>query len=217
MLRKDSKKAYRAPHLNKRHIPGADIIDRLDPTPNKLPYHHEGPYDAALLARNTNYKSSPIAALEESNREALKATPAEKIKDSLDKHQPLDGVAMIPPGERDQLGRVYNYEEGADMVHEINDPSPSLNRAFKTHTIQEGDFDGQRGIELSDRPLMSDYDKKDRKKFDDRSPVEITGGESSRYGDSHTGTDAHMKRTSSLRKAGAGLKKRLSLGKRRQE
>jgi hypothetical protein len=120
MLRKDSKKAYRAPHLNKRHIPGADLIDRLDPTPNKLPYHHEGPYDAALLARNTSYKSSPIAALEDSNREALKATPAEKIKDALEKHKPLDGVAVVPPGERDQLGRVYNYEEGTDMMREGN-------------------------------------------------------------------------------------------------
>jgi hypothetical protein len=120
MLRKDSKKAYRAPHLNKRHIPGADLIDRLDPTPNKLPYHHEGPYDAALLARNTSYKSSPVAALEDSNREALKATPAEKIKDALEKHKPLDGVAVVPPGERDQLGRVYNYEEGTDMMREGN-------------------------------------------------------------------------------------------------
>lgn len=120
MLRKDSKKAYRSPHLNKRHIPGADTIDRLDPTPNKLPYHHEGPYDAALLARNTSYKSSPIAALEDSNREALKATPAENIKDALDKHRPLDGVATVPPGQRDQLGRVYHYEEGTDMMREAN-------------------------------------------------------------------------------------------------
>ncbi|KAH0054490.1 hypothetical protein KCU60_g24144, partial [Aureobasidium melanogenum] len=120
MLRKDSKKAYRSPHLNKRHIPGADTIDRLDPTPSKIPYHHEGPYDAALLARNTSYNSSPIAALEDSNREALKATPAEKIKDSLEKHMPLDGVAVVPPGQRDQLGRVYNYEEGTDMMREAN-------------------------------------------------------------------------------------------------
>ncbi|KAI4730017.1 hypothetical protein E4T49_02247 [Aureobasidium sp. EXF-10728] len=242
MLRKDSKKAYRAPHLNKRHIPGADTIDRLDPTPNKLPYHHEGPYDAALLARNTSYKSSPIAALEDSNREALKATPAEKIKDALEKHKPLDGVAVVPPGQRDQLGRVYNYEEGTDMMREGNpeggaykqwpgeeyskddlkgkgEPAFSLDRALKAHTIHERDFDGERGIELSDRPLMSDYDKmKDRKKLDDRDPVEIAGGES-RYADltMAADTDAHINRTSSLRKAGEGLKKRLSLRRRKQD
>ena len=120
MLRKDSKKAYRSPHLQKRHLPGADTIDRLDPTPNKVPYHHEGPYDAALLARNTSYKSSPVAALEDTNREALKATPAENIKDALEKHRPLDGVAVVPPGQRDQLGRVYHYEEGTDMMREAN-------------------------------------------------------------------------------------------------
>ncbi|THY32058.1 hypothetical protein D6D01_02675 [Aureobasidium pullulans] len=244
MLRKDSKKAYRSPHLNKRHIPGADTIDRLDPTPNKLPYHHEGPYDAALLARNTSYKTSPIAALEDSNREALKATPAENIKDALDKHRPLDGVASVPPGQRDQLGRVYHYEEGTDMMREANpeggaykqwpgeeyhpddlkgkgEPAFSLDRALKAHTIHERDFDGQRGIELSDRPLMSDYDKqKDRKKLDNRDPVEIAGDDS-RYADlvMAADSDAHtqMNRTSSLRKAGEGLKKRLSLRRRHQE
>ncbi|KAG9533080.1 hypothetical protein E4T50_08288 [Aureobasidium sp. EXF-12298] len=243
MLRKDSKKAYRSPHLNKRHIPGADTIDRLDPTPSKIPYHHEGPYDAALLARNTSYNSSPIAALEDSNREALKATPAEKIKDSLEKHMPLDGVAVVPPGQPDQLGRVYNYEEGTDMMREANpeggaykrwpgeeyskddlkgkgEPAFSLDRALKAHTIHERDFDGQRGIELSDRPLMSDYDKmKDSKKLDDRDPVEIAGGES-QYANltMAADTDAHtMNRTSSLRRAGEGLKKRLSLRKRHQD
>ncbi|KAI5243474.1 hypothetical protein E4T42_07303 [Aureobasidium subglaciale] len=244
MLRKDSKKAYHSPHLSKRHIPGADTIDRLDPTPNKLPYHHEGPYDAALLARNTSFDSSPVAALEDSNREALKATPAENIKDSLTKHRPLDGVAIVPPGQRDQLGRVYHYEEGTDMMREANpeggaykqwpgidydrddlkgkgEPAFSLDRALKAHTINE---DGEGGIEMSDRPLMSDYDKqKDRKNLDSRDPVEIAGGES-HYADlaiandraMATNTDAHMTRTSSLRKAGEGLKKRLSLGKRRQ-
>jgi len=243
MLRKDSKKAYRAPHLNKRHIPGADLIDRLDPTPNKLPYHHEGPYDAALLARNTSYKSSPVAALQDSNREALKATPAEKIKDALEGHKPLDGVAVVPPGERDQLGRVYNYEEGTDMMREgnpeggaykrwsgeeyhkddlegVGEPAFSLDRALKAHTIHERDFDGQRGIELSDRPLMSNYDKqKDRKKLDERDPVEIAGG-SSRYADLviAADTDAHtVNRTSSLRKVSDGLKKRLSVRRKRQD
>jgi len=118
ILRRDSRKAARSPHLSKRQLPGADIIDKLDPTINKVPYHHEGPYDAASLARNTDYKSSPIAALEESNREALKSTAPEKIKDSLDKHAPLDGFAVVPPGEPDQMGRRYNYEEGENQMFE---------------------------------------------------------------------------------------------------
>lgn len=119
IIRKDSKKAQRSPHLRKQHIPGADSIDRLDPT-SQFAYHHEGPYDAALLARNTSYESSPVAALADSNREALKATPAENIKEALERHKPLDGVAVVPPGERDRLGRVYNYEEGTDMMREGN-------------------------------------------------------------------------------------------------
>ncbi|GAB7347402.1 hypothetical protein MBLNU459_g4328t1 [Dothideomycetes sp. NU459] len=242
IIRRDSKKAHRSPHLRKQHIPGADSIDRLDPTFSRMPYHHEGPYDAALLARNTNYESSPVAALADSNREALKATPAENIKEALERHKPLDGVAIVPPGERDRLGRVYNYEEGTDMMRENNpeggpykqwpgvdydkedlhgqgEPSFSLDRALRAHTIHERDFDGHRGIEMSDRPLMSDYDKratKDGKKLDTRDPVEIAGGES-RYVDMQHDMDpeAHVNRTSSLRRAGEGLKKRLSMKKRR--
>ena len=117
ILRRDSKKAHRSPHLDKRHIQGPDLIDRLDPT-SMMPYHHEGPYDAASLARNTTYEHSPVAALAESNREALKATAPENVKDSLTKHKPLDGVAIVPPGEQDNLGRTLNYEEGANEMFE---------------------------------------------------------------------------------------------------
>ena len=94
------------------------MIDRLDPTINKIPYHHEGPYDAASFARNNDPKNSPVAALQESNREALKATAPENIKDSLSKHKPLDGVALVPPGEPDKLGRRLDYEEGENEMLE---------------------------------------------------------------------------------------------------
>lgn len=114
IIRRDSRKAARAPHLRKNHIPGADVIDRLDPTINKIPYHHEGPYDAALLARNTDVKYSPVAALKDSNEEALKATAGENVRDALEKHKPLDGVAIVPPGVPDQFGRVRHYEEGTN-------------------------------------------------------------------------------------------------------
>ena len=81
-------------------------------------YHHDGPYDATLLARNMSFTSSPVEAVAASNEEALKATPREKIVDSVQKHRPLDGVAIVPPGVTDREGRVYHYEEGTDMMIE---------------------------------------------------------------------------------------------------
>lgn len=118
VLRRDSKKANRSPHLRKGNIPGADQIDRLDIMPNDVAYHHEGPFDAALLSRNRDVKSSPLAALAESNREALKATPPENIKDALERHRPLDGVAYLPPGVPDRMGRTLDYEEGDNELIE---------------------------------------------------------------------------------------------------
>lgn len=128
VLRRDSKKAHRSPHLRKQHQPGADMIDRLDPAIGAKAYHHEGPYDAALMARNTNPKSAPLAAVERSNEEAIRATPKEHIKDALESHRPLDGVADVPPGMPDQFGRVYNYEEGTDMMREGPMSGPGYKR-----------------------------------------------------------------------------------------
>lgn len=108
--------ADRSPHLKKKHIPGADLIDSLDNIGG--PYHHGGPYDATLLARNTSFQNSPVAAVRESNDMALKATPREYVQDSIKKHVPLQGTAIIPPGERDLAGRRMEYEEGADMMRE---------------------------------------------------------------------------------------------------
>jgi hypothetical protein len=127
MLRKQNKAADRAPHLKKRHIPGPDQIDALD---RSLPgaYHHGGPYDATLLARNTSFNSSPIEAVRHSNDEALKATPKENIRDALDKHVPLQGTATIPPGMRGLDGRVMQYEEGADLMRENDAPGGAYKR-----------------------------------------------------------------------------------------
>lgn len=119
VIRRDSKKASRSPHLRRQHMPGADMIDRLDPAVGGRAYHHEGPFDAALQGINSaDKKHAPIAALETSNAEALKATPAENIKDAVERHQPMDGVAVVPPGEADRFGRTYKYEEGTDMMRE---------------------------------------------------------------------------------------------------
>ncbi|KAK0515618.1 hypothetical protein JMJ35_001652 [Cladonia borealis] len=174
MLMEDNKKANRAPHLRKKHLVGADAIDRLD---NLIaPYHHEGPYDATLLARNTSYTNSPVEAVSTTNEEALKATPREMIKDSVERHRPLDGTAMVPPGMADRYGNTYNYQEGTDMMIEGNpeggaykrwpgvkylpedlkgkgEPSYSLEKALKEHkahtrNVSEGNNNGENGIEM---------------------------------------------------------------------
>ncbi|KAI9727983.1 MAG: hypothetical protein M1828_005388 [Chrysothrix sp. TS-e1954] len=116
ILEREAKLANRSPHLRKKHQPRADSIDQLDDSISR--YHHEGPYDAALFARNTDYVYSPVAALRRSNNEAIRATPEDKIKDSLNDHYPLDGTAMVPPGMPDRFGRVYRYQEGTDMQRE---------------------------------------------------------------------------------------------------
>lgn len=115
MIMQDAKHAHRHPNLRKRNQVGADSIDLLD---NITRYHHEGPFDATLLARNQSYANSPVEAVRTSNEEALRATPKEMIKDSIDKHRPLDGVAMVPPGMEDRDGNVYNYNEGTNMMIE---------------------------------------------------------------------------------------------------
>jgi hypothetical protein len=118
-LRKEAKTANRSPHLRKKHLPGADLIDSLDRSMGTA-YHHEGPYDATLISRNTNYKSSPVEAVKESNAEALRATPRENIRDALDKHVPLQGTAVIPSGMAGLDGKPMQYEEGTDLMRETN-------------------------------------------------------------------------------------------------
>ena len=118
-IRKETKSAHRAHHLRKKNFTGADLIDRLDKTTiGGAAYHHEGPYDAANISRNLDYKHSPVAAVADSNEEALRATPRENIVDAVEKHRPLEGTAIVPPGMPDRFGRTYDYKEGADLMRE---------------------------------------------------------------------------------------------------
>lgn len=116
MIAREQKLAHRSPHLRKHQHIGSDSIDKLDVVGGG--YHHGGPFDAASLARNQQFKNSPIEAVAGMNAEALKATPEERINDSVRKHRPLDGVAVVPPGQADREGRVYNYREGTDLMIE---------------------------------------------------------------------------------------------------
>ncbi|KAA8616912.1 pal1 cell morphology [Pyrenophora tritici-repentis] len=165
IIRHDEKVAHRAPHLRKKNFQGADVIDRLDRASFGR-YHHEGPYDAASIARNRDTKYSPLAAVKDSNEEALRATPRENIIDSVQRHRPLEGVANIPPGMADRFGRVLNYEEGADLQREPGgdyrrwpgveyhpndlkgkgEPSYTIEKALKDHKRS-----GDSGIEMKSR------------------------------------------------------------------
>ncbi|KAF2858791.1 hypothetical protein K470DRAFT_118919 [Piedraia hortae CBS 480.64] len=234
VIRKDSRKAQRAPHLTKAQLPGPDTIDRLDPAIGGIPYHHEGPFDAATLGRNVDPKTSPLAALETSNQEALKATPAEKIRDAVEGHRPLEGVAAVPPGVPDQFGRTYDYEEGTDLMREggpndagykrwpgkayddedlkgKSEPAFGLDRALKSHTV------GEDSIDIEDRAhLNKDYHQAEQSgKLDQRDPVKIAGDDG-KYADmelanaashetSHEAPDASG-RSGGLRE---GIKKRI--------
>jgi hypothetical protein len=82
-----------------RELP-PDIIDRMDDSvPPQLLRHHSGPFDAVTRSAYLSQNKSPLAALAHSNEEALKATPEISIRDSLNKHVPLQNTAIVPPGE----------------------------------------------------------------------------------------------------------------------
>lgn len=101
----------------KRYI--ADTIDRLDTTGIGGAYHHGGPYDAALPSFNLNRKFSPLAATKDGNRAAWEATPREAQLDALLQGRPLDGVGVIPPGHRAMNGQIMEYEEGPDLMRDM--------------------------------------------------------------------------------------------------
>ncbi|TVY38752.1 hypothetical protein LSUB1_G002664 [Lachnellula subtilissima] len=155
-LRKETKAAHRSPHLRKKHIPGTDTIDGLDRIGGT--YHHEGPYDATLLSRNTSYNSSPVAAVAASNAEALRATPRENIKDSLDKHVPLQGTAVIPPGMAGLDGKVMNYNEGADLMREPDAAGGAYKRWADVKYLPE-DYKGKGEPSFSIEKAVKDHDK----------------------------------------------------------
>lgn len=116
-LAREHRVADRAPHMRSRtKVPETDLIDSLDTVGGT--YHHGGPYDATLASRNVHKKYSPLEAVHDSNMEAIRATPREYIQDSLQKHVPLQGTSVIPPGGRDLSGKIMDYEEGADLNRE---------------------------------------------------------------------------------------------------
>ncbi|KAK4672354.1 hypothetical protein QC763_102350 [Podospora pseudopauciseta] len=124
--------------------PFADPIDQLDQSSPFSPYHHPGPYDPTLIPYNTNKKYSPLEAVKSSNEEAIKATPVEYVKDSLTKHVPLQGTAVVPPGERDVMTgrRMGEYQEGADLMREQSAGGGAYKR-WPGVEYREGDLKGK--------------------------------------------------------------------------
>ncbi|KAI1103578.1 hypothetical protein F4804DRAFT_309588 [Jackrogersella minutella] len=127
-IKRATKAADRAPHLRKKNVARADIVDALDDTGIGGAYHHDGPYDATLASRNRDKRYAPVEAVKYGNAAALKATPREHVIDSLERHVPLQGTATIPPGHRDMSGRVMDYEEGADVMREDDAPGGPYKR-----------------------------------------------------------------------------------------
>lgn len=77
-----------------------DIIDLMDDSvPPGLLRHHSGPFDPVTQSAYLPPNKSPLAALQHSTEEALKATPESAIRDSLLKHVPLQNTAVVGPGE----------------------------------------------------------------------------------------------------------------------
>lgn len=117
-LTKEKHRADRARQTSRKHHIPPDTIDSLDRVGGAA-YHHGGPYDATLFARN-NSSSGPLGALQASNAETLRATPREKVIDSVRGHRPLDGIATYAPGETDRNGHTYTYVEGENMMIDAN-------------------------------------------------------------------------------------------------
>ena len=127
-IKREVKTANRAPHLRRKNMTAPDPIDALDDIGIGGAYHHDGPFDATLAARNRDRRYAPVEAVRTTNMLALQATPREYIKDSLRHHMPLQGTATVPPGELDLFGRRMSYEEGADLMREPDAPGGPYRR-----------------------------------------------------------------------------------------
>lgn len=205
-IKKDAKSANRAPHLRKSHQIRPDILDKLS-TVAGPPYHHEGPYDASLFARNQDDRSSPLHALDHSNRETLKATPPEKILDSVRGHRPLDGVATYAPGEIDRNGTIYDYQQGDNMMILGGNPEGGAYKRWPGLTYHPDDVKGKGEPSYSVEKAL-----KGHKKALSTGEIEMTttpqyAGDNEMWGDGDG--PALQRRVGSLKKRLGSVRKRL--------
>jgi len=148
------------------HLP-PDIIDLMDDSvPPSLLRHHSGPFDPVTRSAYLPPTESPLAALEHSTEEVLKATPESSIRDSLNKHVPLQNTAVVPPGEPLPGGLTeerLDYEE-ENLIGDVGRwegiEYDDDDRRAKGHGGWEGGFMGL-GRNEADR---AKYDAKHAKK-----------------------------------------------------
>ncbi|KAJ4114806.1 hypothetical protein NW768_011360 [Fusarium equiseti] len=210
ILRKEARAADRAPHLRRKQMPMTDTIDALDTIGGT--YHHGGPYDATLASRNHNKKYSPVAAVEESNREALRATPRANIQDSLNKKMPLQGTADIPSGERDFTGDTINYEEGADLMRE-RDAQGGAYKRWDDIQYHPNDLKGK-----GEPSYTYEKDLKEKKRVQRGEPNEYElssniGSSSKRPGMSHNRSFSDHPRTTPEYSNGSDIRRNNSTGR----
>jgi len=138
--------------------------------------------------------------------------------DSVRGHRPLDGVASYPPGSTDQNGHTYRYQEGENMMVDLNpgggaykrwsgiqyhpddikgkgEPSYSIEKAIKEHSIKDRP-DNERDPTTEGIELRSNH----RRSSSGVSPFVDDGAELGRRGSL----------SNRLRKRVGSLKKRLS-------
>ena len=168
-----------------------DAIDLMDESlPPSLLRHHSGPFDPVTKSAYLSQNKSPLAALEHSTAEILHATPEVSIRDSLNKHVPLQNTAVVGPGELVPGGlpdERLDYEE-ENLIGDIGrwqgvDYDDDDRRA-KGHGGWEGAFMGQ-GRNEADR---AKYEAKHAKK---RAGVTGNGEWSQRLDADGYGSAAH--------------------------
>jgi hypothetical protein len=115
------------------------------------------------------------------------------------------------------LTSLAHQDYSPDDLKGRSEPTFSLDRALKAHTLTDG------GIELRDhRKISQDYKRASQDgTLDKRDPVVIAGGEAeyaALYSGGHNRTSSSdVKRTGSLRAAGESLKKRIGSLRKKKE
>lgn len=111
------------------HIPN-DQIDALD---NILgSYHHEGPFDATLQARQ-QYRA-PLDALKYTTQKAIAHTDPDSLRRSIATKTPLDGVAKVGGVPlKSEVGEEVDIEDVGDShVLDDEDELDALDFEMKT-------------------------------------------------------------------------------------
>ncbi|KAK9381487.1 uncharacterized protein V2V93DRAFT_369350 [Kockiozyma suomiensis] len=115
-----------------RQLASLDYIDSMDDSMLGN-FHHEGPFDATMMYRNSGVKYPPVKAVRQTNIATLNATAPGSIADAIENHIPLDGIAVVPPGSP---GRP----DGLDYEEEVISELDSFQQPMLTGTWPGAEF-----------------------------------------------------------------------------